>query len=326
MDDKINFPLTRSVTLFGREIKAKNYICARDGGCYLEKPGTPKLQLSILPTNFCDLSCPFCSARSLGTLGNSRLDLGKLEPVLKELARLHMVGGVSITGGEPFTDITLLDDIISLCFDTLGESMEISINTNGSGLRDVHKIHRLHLVNAIHISRHHYDERVNAALFHGLKSPGQQANGVAGDIPTNAEIKEIVDSVPFKDLFVYNCLLMKDYIGSREEFHRFLDFAIETGVHKTGFITVMEVNDFTRQQRVSYQDIISRDDPQLLFTKCFEEFDFCCCQDGVYSSKNGGICEFYGRQTKPGSPGYVRGLVFGADNHLRTGYTGDVII
>lgn len=325
-DQSLNFPMTRTIRVFDREVKIKNYICRQDDGEYLEKPENPKIQLTIVPTDYCGCNCLFCSAKNLGITGDrtsgAGFDTGRLSEVLKELGKRNLVRGISITGGEPFTDITLLDDIISLCFEILGEGMEISINTNGSGLDDIHRIRKLGLVDAIHISRHHYDEAANAALFAG----GDTARAADTGIPTNERLKEILKGVAYKDLFVFNCLLLKDFIGSREEVHRFLDFAIETGVRKTGFVTAMEVNDFTRRQRVSFKDVLKRDDPQLLFTRCFRDFDTCCCQDGVYSSKNGGLCEFYGRQTMPGTLDYARALVYGADNHLRTGYTGEIIV
>ncbi|WP_029232425.1 radical SAM protein [Butyrivibrio sp. VCB2006] len=306
-----NIPKTKIVNILGKDIRVKNYICSRDGGEYREKTGPLQLQLSIIPTEICGCNCSFCAAKD--SMHGNTLDTGKLEDVLRKLKEADIVRGISITGGEPFTDIVLLDEIVTMCFELFGDMLEMSINTNGSGLSQMHKIKRLKDIDTIHISRHHYDDAVNAALF-------------AGKVPTNSELKEIVNSVSFKDIFVFNCILMKDFIGTRDEFHKFMDFNIEMGVPKTGFITAMEVNDFTRSQRVSYEDIISRDDQRLLFTRCYRDYDICRCQDGVYTSPNGGIAEFYGRQTLFGTYDYVKGFVYGADNHLRTGYTGDVII
>lgn len=333
MDYNCGFPLTRTIEVMGKEITVKNYICSRDGGEYKEKGEHPRLQLSIIPTDFCDCNCPFCSAHELGdNAGNTKhfLDRKKLLNTLKELNCIDIVRGISITGGEPFTDIILLDDIISMCFEIFGKDMEISINTNGSGLKNLNMIKNLQYVDAIHISRHHYDEDINRELFEGMTGRcGRLAHNDqvarAEMIPTNAEIREAVAGISYKDIFVFNCLLLRDYIGTREEMHRFLDYSIEMGVPKVGFITAMEVNDFTKSQRVSYEDVFTREDNLILFTRCYKDFDFCRCQDGVYTSPNGGLCELYGRQTMHGEPEYVRGLVYGADNHLRTGYTGNII-
>ncbi|WP_026653959.1 radical SAM protein [Butyrivibrio proteoclasticus] len=302
---------TKVIDLFGKEITIKNYICAKDGGQYMEKPEDPKLQFSIIPTEVCGCNCPFCCARD--SMHGRSLDIERLKTVLLSLQERNLIRGISISGGEPFTDVTLLNEIINLCFDVCGTEVEMSINTNGSGIGSVTKIKNYEHIDAIHISRHHYDDAKNAELF-------------GGKVPTTSEIRKVVEEVPFKDLFVFNCILLKDYIGSREEAHRFLDYAIDVGVHKTGFITAMEVNDFTRGQRVSYEDIISREDERFLFTQCFRDFETCCCQHGIYHNGAGQICEFYGRQTKPGTIDYVRGLVYGADNYLRTGYGGEIII
>ena len=305
------FPKTRTINVLEKDILVKNYICSRDGEAYREKPDNNQLQLSIIPTEICNCNCPYCVAKD--TMHGNTLDPKVLESVLRRLKETDRIRGISITGGEPFTDVGLLDEIVSMCFEIFGDMLEMSINTNGSGLSQMHRIKRLHDVDTIHISRHHYDDKINASLFNGK-------------VPTNSELKEIVDSVSYKDIFVFNCILMKDYIGNRRELHKFLDFNIEIGVPKTGFITAMQINDFTRAQAVSYEDIISRDDPSLLFTRRYQDYDLCRCQDGVYTSPNGGICEFYGRQTLFGSYDYVKGLVYGADNHLRTGFRGEVII
>ena len=310
MCDGCGFSRTRQIDILGKKVMVKNYICSLNGEPYRKKPDDIKLQLSITPTEECGCGCSFCAARC--SMQGRRIDTAKLERVLKELAGKKLIRGISITGGEPFSDVTLLNEVIEMCFDICGEDAELSINTNGNGLDKLDRIERLPLVESIHISRHHYLDDVNAELFHGK-------------VPTGDEIKETVSGIAFKDIFVFNCLLLKDYIGSREEAYKFMDFAIEVGVPKTGFITAMEVNDFTRKQRVSFEDIITEDDRQLVFTKSYRDFDSCRCRDGVYSSPKGGIEEFYGRQTLPGNPGYVRTLVYGADNHLRTGFLGEVI-
>ena len=44
------------------------------------------------------------------------------------------------------------------------------------------------------------------------------------------ELKEAIGSVSYKDLFIVNCMLMKDYIGTTEEIHKYLDHAIDINV------------------------------------------------------------------------------------------------
>ena len=294
------------LTVFGKTFGVKNYKCSINGGCYKEKDKPVRLQLSICPTYFCDGHCPFCSMAGRKDR-EGYLDIKKLEKVLKELHGLDVVRGISLTGGEPFSDIVLLNDILEMIFRIFGIEVEVSINTNGTGLDKLFEIEKYDLIDTIHVSRHHYDDRRNRTYF-------------GTDVPAGDEIKNIVSSVNDPKLFVYNCLLLADGIGTTEEMAEFLEFAGYTGVPKVGFVTPMPVNDYVKANMVSFTDIFDRSDDRFLFTTCYRDFDICRCRDGVYAAKNGKLVEFYGRETAYGYPGYIRGFMYGPDNVLRTGF------
>ena len=304
-------PRLRRMRVLGKELLLKDYICSVDGVHYPPKPEKLKLQLSICPTDYCAASCPFCIAGN--TRSTARIDLNRLEYALRRLKDEEVVRGVSITGGEPFTDMKLLDQTISLVFDVLGADTEISLNTNGIGLHRMQELRGLERLDALHISRHHDDDERNRSLF-----------GV--DVPTRAELKRILHSVPFRDLFVLNCLLLRDQISTPEDAHRYLDFAIDVGAGKVSFITPTPVNEYVASRLVRYTELLRPDDPALLFTRGYTDYDVCRCQDGVYASGDGRIIEFYGRSTNPMSCSYCRGFVYGADNHLRSGFGGEIIL
>ena len=299
------------LTIFGKSLRVKNYVCRINGCPYREKKKPVKLTLSITPSSYCGGQCPFCSAKQRDI--KQFLDIKKLETVLRELKNMDAVRGISITGGEPFTDVSLLNEIIELIFDIFGIEMEIGINTNGSGLRRVHEIKRLAFVDNIHISRHHYDDQKNRKYF-------------KTDVPDAGEIREIVDGVYDPKLFVFNCLLLSDGIGSKEDMVKMLEFAGDVHVPKVGFITPMQINDYTKNNAVSYTTLFDRDNERFLYTMDFRDFDFCHCQDGVYVTETGRLVEFYGRETCFGNRGYVRTLVYGADNVLCAGYGNDAQI
>lgn len=304
-------PKLRKRRILGKELLLKDYICSCDGVHYPPKPEALRVQLSICPTDFCAASCPFCIAGN--TRSTARIDLRKLEGVLRRLRDEDVVRGVSITGGEPFTDMKLLDETITMVFSILGEHAEVSLNTNGSALHRMHKIRALEKLDALHISRHHDDDARNSSLF-GVPMPGRE------------ELKQILHSFPCRDLFVLNCLLLRDWIGTPEAARRYLDFAIDVGAGKVAFITPTPVNPFAAAQRVLYTDVLKPDDPALLFTRGFTDYDICRCQDGVYASDDGRIIEFYGRSTLAQGCSYCRGFVYGADNHLRAGFGGEIIL
>jgi len=296
---------TTAFNIFGKELCVKNYKCSHNGCPYVQKDRPLKMQLSLRLTSYCGASCRFCSA-ACGKGIKDFLNLKYLETVLNEMKRLNAVRGISITGGEPFTDIGLLNEAIEMIFDILGVWTEVSINTNGIGLKDIHKIKRLKYVDTVHISRHHYDDEKNRAYF-----------GI--DVPDSEAIKEAVQSVYDPRIFVLNCLLLKGGIGSSKEMKNYLEWAGDIGIKKAGFITAMPVNDYAAKNRVSYKDIFVVDEA-ILYTDRFDDFEYCNCRDGIYASSSGRVVEFYGRETGYGGPDFVRGFVLGPDGVLRTGY------
>ena len=254
---------TRKITLFGKELQVKDYICSEDGIHYRRKPEDIKLQLSICPTSFCSAHCPFCIAKNTGK--KDRIDLKKLEAVLEKLKEEKIVRGVTFTGGEPFTDVGLLNETINMVFEILGLDCEISITTNGSNIKELTRIERLVYVDALHISRHHYDDRINQSLF-----------GI--EVPSSDVLKEVLHSVTYRDLFVFNCMMLKSYINSPAEAHKFMDYAIEMGAKKVAFIACIPINDFARRETMNYEEILRDDDPSLLFTRGYQDYEYCKCR------------------------------------------------
>ena len=300
----------RSIELFGKRIPVKDYICSRDGGPYPRKPEQMKLQLSICLTSFCGAACPFCIADN--TKEKRFIDLKKLEKVLRALREADIVRGISITGGEPFTDVALLDETLQLLFAVFGYGMEVTVSTNGTALREMHALRDLTRLDVIHVSRHHYDDALNRKIF-------------GAPVPDAEELREIIASVRFRDLFVFNCMLQRSYIGTPEEVHRYMDFAIRMGVPKVSFISGAKVNAYAERELMDYEEVLRPEDESLLFTRGYKDYETCRCQDGVYISPEGRILSFYGRCTKTVRLPYARGLVYDAENCLRAGFGGDVI-
>ena len=303
---------TRTINILGKPVIVKNYICSEDGVNYKKKPENVQLQMSVCPTSFCSGNCPFCIAKDIKS--KRKLDINKFTDVMMRLKAEDRIRGVKITGGEPFYDVGLLNEVICVLYEIFGYELEVSISTNGIWLDQLHRIRDLEYIEAIHVSRHHYDDEINKTLFGGA------------DVPSGEKLKEIVSTVSFKDVFVFNCMLLKDYINTPEEAHKFLDFTIKTGVPKVGFMTCSPINDYAKRQTIPYETVIKDNDPSLLFTRGFYDYEFCHCRDGVYASPNGEVVEFYGRSTNTDGCKYSRGLVYDADNHLRDGFCGNVII
>ena len=304
---------TREINILGNPITVKNYICSADGINYKEKPENIKLQLFVNMLTFCPANCRFCVAKN--TKQQKKIDIDKFRSVMKLLKAEDRIRGIKITGGEPFYDIDLLNEVISAIYDIFGYETEVAISTNGTGLENLKKIKDLEHIETIHLSRHHYDDNVNRELFGNIKN-----------IPDKKLLKDIIGSVSYKDIFVLNCILLKDYINSPEEAHKFMDFAIDIGAPKVGFMTCSPVNGYAKEQSIPYEAVIKEDDPALLFTRGFFDYDYCHCSDGVYSSEDGRIVEFYGKSTKMEDYAYCRGLVYDVDDHLKDGFGGNIIM
>ena len=131
-------PISGEITILGKPISVKNYICSPDGVNYRLKTDPVRLQLTLLPLSFCPASCPFCLATDTGK--QFRIDTAKLEKTMKLLKAEDRVRGIKITGGEPFYDIELLNEVISAIYDIFGYQMEVAISTNGTGLENLKKL------------------------------------------------------------------------------------------------------------------------------------------------------------------------------------------
>lgn len=305
-----NVPLTRKVRLFGRETVLKGYVCSSDGVQYRPKTGKIRVQLSILLTGYCDAHCPFCIAAP--TDDETTLDMAVLEKMLLLLREEDCVRGISITGGEPFSRVKELDQAVSMIFRIFGYGMELNIDTNGTGIAHLPRIPELAHVDTVHISRHHWLDRRNEELF-------------GRPMPSAEELRAGIAAVSFRDLFVLNCMLLRGWVEQPEDVHRYMDFAIGLGAPKVAFITGTPVNDFIRQRRITFEEVLRDEDPSLLFTRGFRDYDWCRCRDGVYVSPNGQLIEFYGRHSEPGGCDYVRGLVLTPDGRLTAGFGGPVL-
>ncbi len=134
-----------------------------------------------------------------------------------------------------------------------------------------------------------------------------------------------IASVGIRDLFVLNCMLLRGYVETAEDVHRYMDFAIDAGAGKVSFITGTPVNAYVLERRVAFEDVLRRDDPSLLFTRGYRDHACCRCQDGVYVSPGGRLMEFYGRHSEPGRSTYCRGLVLTPQGTITAGYAGPVL-
>lgn len=295
--------MIKEIKLFNEIIPIKNYLCSNAPDNIVI--GKYNFNLYIKITDYCNAKCKFCSNQS-SKPGKEKLDLDKLEIVLKELKNKKMLNRISITGGEPLLYIDRLNNILNKVFEVIPDA-RVTINTNGINFSEIKKLDSLSKLEGIHISRHHWDDKINDQIF-GVKTA------------KNEDIKSLYDSVDNKKLIRLNCLLIKDYIDCKDQVRKYLEKASKIGVFRVGFVSLMPTNQYCKDKYINFNDIFNDLDSDFLRTNHYYDSNICECCNGIYLSKDGDLVEYYARMTKELNCDYMRQLVYTASNELLLGF------
>lgn len=291
-----------TIEIFGQKVDIRNNNCTRCGEIPTRTP--MKLNLYIKLTDMCNAKCEMCSNR--GNEKTSKLDLEKLKMVIKYLDNRNLINRIGITGGEPMLNMSKLNDLLNIIFDVKKDSM-VTINTNGFNIKNILYLDSIDKVNGIHISRHHYDDEINNDFF-GISTA------------TNSDIEYMMNKLDNKKLLRLNCLLMKNYINNIKEVSNYLETAANLGIFRVGFVSLMKVNDFSKENFINFNDIFRDLPSNYCKTDKLNDLNICECENGVYLSNNGDIVEYYARMTKELNCEYARQFVYTSDNKLTVGF------
>ncbi len=291
-----------TIELFGQKVDIKNYNCTRCN----ETPNRTALRLNlyIKLTDMCNAQCEMCSNRGNEKL--SELDLKKLEMVIKYLDEKNLINRIGITGGEPMLNMNKLNDLLNLIYSVKKDAV-VTINTNGFNIKNILYLDSKDKIEGIHISRHHYNDKINSNFF-----------GIA--TATNSDIAYMMDKLDNKRLLRLNCLLMKPYINNIVEVTKYLENAANLGIFRVGFVSLMKVNEFSKENFINFNDIFKDLPPNFCKTDKLNDLNICECENGVYLSNSGDIVEYYARMTKELNCEYTRQLVYTSDNKLTVGF------
>ena len=290
------------IELFGQTVKIKNYFCSYNQEKF-EKADV-RINLYIKINDACNGKCKFCSNN--GLKDNGKLDLDKLKETLIYLNEKDIINRISVTGGEPLLNIELLNKVLNLVF-SVNPNFLVTFNTNGYNLKSILNLDSIDKIEGIHISRHHYNDKINNDIF-GLETA------------SNDEIKYVMNKLKNKKLLRLNCLLMKDYIGNSQEVKKYLEKASDLGIFRVGFVGLMKVNDYCKENFISINDVFNNmNDNNCNISHSYDK-NICECLNGVYISKSGKLIEYYARMTKELNCEYSRQLVYTSDNRLTTGF------
>lgn len=291
------------MVIFGKDILIKSHGCN-----IMDEPGRPvipSVNLFVKVTNGCNARCKFCSNADAKATSQP-FNIAKLMEVIHELnAKSISVNRVNITGGEPSIVSSLVQDIIETMHQENFDNIHLHLNTNGL-LSQSQELMRHPRWNSISMSLHHYDLAKLSEIY-GCTIPEKafQFEGI--------ELQKVNVS----------CNLLKGYIDSPEEAQKMLDFTLELGVSRIGFVALMKVNDYCKEHFIDLEDIHIDTIPHVYFTKSMNRGKNCKCSNYLYN-KDLKILEIYMRNYA--NPQYCESSLVYDGEYLRQGFHQNNII
>lgn len=226
-------------------------------------------------TNVCNAKCKFCSNECNKNYG--KLDLENLKSILDK--SVDKISRFSISGGETLLYPEELDKLLNLL---QKYNKRITLNTNGSFLKEnVDMLNKYDNIESIQLSRHHYDDHKNNEVF-----------GI--DTISYADVKKLKLKADLR----INCLLIKGFIDSKEKVIKFLESISESDINQVGFISMMQVNDFAKDNFIDYKSITNNFSDEFALTKKMCDENRCSCDNYFYLAENGKVIFVYFRNTK----------------------------
>ena len=287
----------------GKSISVKEFDCKL--GKLQEEPIAPFVNLFVKVTKGCNAKCLFCS--NAGTsVPQTPFNVSKLIDIIKSLKESGIkVNRVNITGGEPSVVSPLVEDILSKMDEPETSGIHIHLNTNGL-LPQSQELMRHPRWDSISMSLHHYDIARLSELY-GCRIPDGAFNF------DGINLQKVNSS----------CNLVKGYIDNAEEARKMLDFNLDLGIPRIGFVALMKVNGYSREHFVDLEDIHLESIPHVYFTKSMNRVSDCKCSNYLYN-RNLKILEIYMRNYA--NPNYCESSLVYDGEYLRQGFHQDNII
>lgn len=237
-----------------------------------------------------------------------KIDLKKLEFVIRYLVDKDLLHSVALTGGEPMMYPETVNNIINLILN-INPNIEIQISTNGYNLKELKNFDKINSLESIHISRHHYLDNKNIEIFNTSK------------IAKTDDIIDVQEYLKDKKIININTIVMKDYIDSLKEIKNMLNYVGELGVYKNGFVSLMKCNDFTKDKFINFNEIFNNLDDNFFKGYHFYSKNYCECTEGIYLTDKNKLVEYYARMVKECKCPYINQLVYTSDNKVTANFS-----
>ena len=291
------------VDFYGKQIAVKEFDCSL--GTLNPERISPFVNLFVKVTNGCNARCLFCSNADAKPTYKT-FDIDKLEDIVLKLKEQSIkVNRLNITGGEPSVVSPLVENILQRMDGKVFDDIHLHLNTNGL-LPQSQELMRHPRWDSISMSLHHYDIDKLSELY-GCK------------IHEDAFKFEEVN----KQKLNVSCNLIKGYIDNPEEAHKMLDFALDLGIPRIGFVALMKVNDYCKERFIDLEDIHIDTIPHVYFSKSMNRGKDCKCSNYLYN-KDLKILEIYMRNYA--NPRYCESSLMFDGEYLRQGFHDNNII
>jgi molybdenum cofactor biosynthesis enzyme MoaA len=202
-----------------------------------------------------------------------KFNIDKYKEILEYINSNIIINNFNFTGGEPTLNYHLFKEVFDMTHKILKYNKKITIHTNGINLDKLMTDKQI-FDNLYHISlsRHHYNYRKNIKIFK------------TDSIPTNTEIKKLQSGIKNKNILNFSCNLINDYIDNNNEILKYLDMSANMNVTLVGFVSLMKINDFCKNNYISFNDLI-KETTDIINTKNYNKSGLCSCSNYLYISE-----------------------------------------
>jgi len=294
-----------NINIYNHTIRTREHYCQLND-CNPSCVDEPYINLYVKLSG-CNARCSFCIDDCI----KKKFDMNKLEEVVKEISSKIKIRKISFTGGEPTMDIPLLEKAF-ICIKKEVKDAFTVINTNGYNLRWIFHSYILKSVDSVALSRHHYLDEINNAVF-----------GIHTKVANENDIINVTCDDKKASKMHLSCNLINGYIDCPNEIKHYLDAANSLGIYDVGFVSLMPLNSFCEDNFIEFPNCEKI--KGFYKTKEWKYNDCCECANYLYLPENDfeQPLKVYNRRAKKPTD-FANMLMFDGEN-LRVGFTGEII-
>jgi pyruvate-formate lyase-activating enzyme len=305
---EIHTPLALvNMEIFGKEIPLRQCSCSLFGQD--RKPVCKPYVNLYVRFKGCNAKCDFCEFIDTA----QKFDFDKYVEIIRELDTKLNINKINFTGGEPTLNFAHFEKVFYTTITNESDpNILYTLNTNGYNLKKVFDNRMmLNRIKDISLSRHHYDDDINNEIF--------KTKVISSD-----EIRELLNKQMKKDHINLTCNLIKGYIDSKEEIHKYIEHAADLDIHYMGLVSLMPINDFCKDQFVDVKKLDLETD-RFNLTKKWTKPNECECFNYIYIPEDLKRCvKVYHKNTY--NPQIAESMLSFDGQNLRVGFTGEIII